>query len=124
MKKVLYIEDNDDNIYMLKTRLERKGYEVLIAKDGFAGIQSAKDAQPDIILLDVGLPDMDGYQTASQIKQDPSIQHIPIIMLTAHALSDDREKAIKAGAEEYEAKPVNFAVLLAKIEQLTAKSST
>ncbi len=121
MKKVLYIEDNDDNIYMLKTRLERKGYEVLIAKDGFAGIQSAKDAQPDIILLDVGLPDMDGYQTASKIKQDPSILHIPIIMLTAHALSDDREKAIKAGAEEYEAKPVNFVALLAKIEQLTTK---
>lgn len=119
MKKVLYIEDNDDNIYMLKTRLERKGYEMVIAKDGFSGIQAVHDSMPDIILLDVGLPDMDGYETAKKIKQDQTIKHIPIIMLTAHALSDDREKAIKSGAEEYESKPVNLVALITKIEALT-----
>lgn len=119
MKKVLYIEDNEDNIYMLQSRLERKGYEVIIARDGFEGYDTAISALPDIILLDVGLPGMNGYETAQKLKSNPAIQQIPIIMLTAHALSDDREKAIKAGAQEYESKPVNIVALVDKIEVLT-----
>ena len=120
MTTVLYIEDNEDNIFMLKSRLERKGYDVLIAKDGFAGYEAAVANIPDIILLDVGLPEMDGYDTARKVKSDEATKHIPIIMLTAHALSDDRDKAFAAGADEYEAKPVNFSVLLEKIAKLTA----
>lgn len=121
MKRVLYIEDNEDNIFMLKMRLERKGYEVHIAKDGNSGYEASISLQPDIILLDVGLPDMDGYETARKIRADSKILHIPIIMITAQALSDDKEKAFEAGAQEYEPKPVNFDGLLEKIETLTSK---
>ena len=121
MKKVLYIEDNEDNIFMLKSRLEYKGYEVIIAKDGYEGYETAMTSAPDIILLDVGLPGIDGYETAKKIKDDEKIKNIPIIMLTAHALSDDRAKAIQAGAEEYEPKPIDMASLIGKIEALTVK---
>lgn|SRR3990167_1080241 len=119
MTKILYIEDNDDNIYMLKMRLERKGHEVLIARDGLAGYHAAVENKPDIILLDVGLPVLDGYQTAQKLKADDSVKKIPVIMLTAHALSEDRDRALNSGADEYEAKPVNLAALLQKIEALT-----
>jgi two-component system, cell cycle response regulator DivK len=120
MTSVLYIEDNEDNIFMLQSRLERKGYQVTIAKDGYAGYDAAVTNVPDIILLDVGLPEMDGYDTARKLKANEITKAIPIIMLTAHALSDDRDKAFAAGADEYEAKPVNFAVLLEKITKLTS----
>lgn len=119
MVKVLYIEDNEDNIYMLKIKLERKGFDVIIAKDGLEGYSMAKTVLPNIILLDVGLPVMDGYQVAQKIKGDPAIRHIPIIMLTAHALAEDRIKAIEAGADEYEPKPVNLEELLKKMAMLT-----
>ena len=121
MTKVLYIEDNEDNIYMLKMRLEKKGFEVIIARDGQEGLNAIKTVSPDIVLLDVGLPIMDGYQVAKKAKSDPKISHIPIIMLTANALAEDREKALKAGADEYEPKPLNLQNLLAKIENLTKK---
>lgn len=121
MKKILYIEDNEDNIFMLKTRLERKGYEVLIARAGLEGYDSARASLPDIILLDVGLPDIDGYETVKKIKNDPIIKEIPVIMLTAHAMAEDRAKAFKAGAEEYEPKPVDLQSLINKIEKLTEK---
>jgi len=121
MTKVLYIEDNEDNIYMLKMRLEKKGFEVVIARDGQAGLNAALTVSPDIILLDVGLPVLDGYQVAKKAKSDPKIAHIPIIMLTANALAEDRDKALKAGANEYEPKPVNMQNLLAKIEALALK---
>lgn len=124
MKKILYIEDNEDNIFMLKMRLERKGYQVTIAMNGLEGCNKARSEAEnsllDIILLDVGLPDIDGYEVAKRIKSDSSIKHIPIIMLTAHALSEAHEKALQAGAEEYESKPVNFESLLQKIEKLTS----
>ncbi len=121
MTKILYIEDNEDNIYMLKMRLEKKGFEVVIARDGQEGLNAFKTVSPDIVLLDVGLPIMDGYQVANKAKSDPKISHIPIIMLTANALAEDRDKALKAGADEYEAKPLNMQNLLAKIEKLTKK---
>lgn len=121
MTKVLYIEDNEDNIYMLKERLVRKGFEVIIARDGEAGFNAIKTQSPDIVLLDVGLPVMDGYQVAKKAKSDPEIRHIPIIMLTANAMAEDREKALSAGADEYEPKPVNMQNLLKKIESLVSK---
>ena len=103
-------------------RLERKGYEVVIVRDGLEGLQAIKTVSPDIVLLDVGLPSMDGYQVAKESKSDPEIAHIPIIMLTANALSEDREKAIRAGADDYEPKPVIMENLLKKIEALTHRS--
>lgn len=121
MTKILYIEDNEDNIYMLKMRLERKGFEVLIARDGLAGYNAAVENKPDIILLDVGLPVLDGYQTAQKLKTDDSVKQIPVIMLTAHALSEDRDRALNSGADEYESKPVNLPALLQKIEALARK---
>ena len=124
MTKLLYIEDNEDNIFMLKTRLERKGFEMLIARNGLEGLQVAQTASPDLILLDVGLPIMDGYEIAKKIKADPAIQHIPIIMLTAHVMVEDREKAFQSGANEYEPKPVNMVSLLKKIETLLQNPPT
>jgi two-component system cell cycle response regulator DivK len=118
MTKILYIEDNEDNIYMLKTRLERKGYEVMVAMDGFKGFDLAKTCAPDIILLDVGLPEMDGYETTKKIKAEADIAHIPIIILTAHVQASDRDKALRSGAQEYESKPINLASLLEKIQRL------
>ncbi len=121
MTKVLYIEDNEDNIYMLKSRLERKGFEVIIARDGEEGYKMATTASPDIILLDVGLPLLDGYQVAKKLKSDPKYQTLPIIMLTANAMAEDRDRALQAGADEYEPKPVNMENLLKKIEILAKK---
>ncbi len=120
-KKILYVEDNEDNIYMLKMRLERKGYEMIIAKDGLEGYNTTVSVLPDIILLDVGLPVMDGYEAAKKIKADSRINHIPIIMLTAHVLAEDHQKAFHAGADAYEPKPINMPELLKKIEALTSK---
>lgn len=122
MTKVLYIEDNEDNIYMLKMRLERKGFEVIVARDGLEGYNAALSFFPDIILLDVGLPVMSGYEVATKIKNTSKISHIPIIMLTAHVLSEDRKRALEAGANEYEPKPVNLVDLIQKIEALTSKN--
>ena len=121
MSKILYVEDNEDNIYMLKMRLERKGYTILISKDGLEGINKAKEEKPDLILMDVGLPSMDGYEATKILKQSVDTQNIPIIILTAHALSTDVEKAKQAGANEFETKPVNVVNLIAKMEKLIKK---
>lgn len=121
MTKILYVEDNDDNIFMLKMRLERKGYEVVIARDGEEGVTKASSESPDIILMDVGLPKIDGYEATRQLKSGESTKGIPIIMLTAHALTSDQEKAIQAGADDYAAKPVNFKKLLEQMDALLQK---
>lgn len=121
MSKILYVEDNEDNIYMLKMRLERKGYNILISKDGADGISKAKAEKPDLILMDVGLPSMDGYEATTILKKSTETQNIPVIILTAHALSTDVEKAKQAGADEFETKPVNVVNLLAKMEKLIKK---
>ena len=121
MSKILYVEDNEDNIYMLKMRLERKGYNILISKDGLEGINKAKEEKPDLILMDVGLPSMDGYEATKILKQSAETQSIPIIILTAHALSTDIEKAKQAGADEFETKPINVVNLVAKMEKLIKK---
>ncbi len=122
-KKILYVEDNDDNVYMLKPRLERKGYEVLIAVDGKEGIYLAKNRNPDLILMDLDLPIIDGWEASKQLKEDTNTKHIPIIALSARVIEEDRVGAIDAGCDDYESKPVNFSRLLTKIETLLMSGS-
>lgn len=116
MSKILYVEDNEDNVFMLATRLRRKGYEVVIARDGAEGINLAHAESPDLILMDLSLPVLDGWEATRRLKASPETQSIPIIALTAHAMAGDREQAVAAGADEYDTKPVRLPALLAKIE--------
>ena len=123
MPKILYVEDNDDNLYMLALRFEvLDGYEIITASDGAEGVAKAHAEKPDLILMDLNLPVMDGWEATRQLKADPATAHIPVIALTAHAMSGDREKALAAGADESDTKPVEFNRLLGKIEQVLAKS--
>ena len=117
MAKILIVEDNEMNLDMLSRRLERRGYEVVIAMDGATGVSMAKSDKPDLILMDMSLPVMDGWEATRQIKADDDVKAIPVIALTAHAIAGDREKALAAGCDEYESKPVKFPRLLAKIEE-------
>lgn len=118
MTKILLVEDNETNRDMLSRRLARKGYEVILAADGLEGMRMAQGQAPDLILMDMSLPLLDGWEATRQLKADPSTQATPIIALTAHAMSGDREKALEAGCDEYETKPVEFQRLLTKIEAL------
>jgi len=118
MKKILYVEDNEDNIYMLTSRLSRKGFEVVIATDGKQGVTMSLAESPSLIIMDLGLPVLDGWQAIRQIKASAETGHIPIIALTAHAMSDDRAKAHEAGCDDFDTKPVNMPRLLEKIEAL------
>lgn len=118
MIKILLVEDNADNRDMLMRRLERNDFNVVLAVDGQDGVNKAREEAPDIILMDMSLPVIDGWEATKQIKSDVTIAHIPIIALTAHAMSGDREKAIAAGCNEYDTKPVDLARLLGKIEVL------
>jgi len=113
--KILYVEDNDDNIYMLKNRLSRAGFTVLIATNGAQGIAMATSDKPDLILMDITLPDIDGEEATRRIKADPATKGIPIIALTANAMSGDREKALAAGCDDFDTKPVEMPRLLEKI---------
>jgi CheY-like chemotaxis protein len=123
MKKILLVEDNEMNSDMLSRRLMRKKYEVVIAVDGQEGVDMARTENPDIILLDMGLPIMDGWTAAGILKGDDATKDIPIIALTAHAMSGDREKALEAGADDYDTKPVEFKRLLGKIRSYTGEES-
>ena len=116
MSKILIVEDNEMNRDMLSRRLERKGYEVVMAEDGQIGVDMSKSENPDLILMDLSLPVMDGWEATSNIKEDDDTKDIPIIVLTAHAMAGDREKAIEAGADEYDTKPIDFKRLLGKIK--------
>jgi two-component system cell cycle response regulator DivK len=116
--KILYVEDNDDNVYMLKNRLSRAGFTVIVATDGTQGIAMASSEQPDLILMDLTLPDLDGEEATRRIKSDPATKRIPIIALTANAMSSDRQKAIAAGCDDFDTKPVDMPRLLAKIAAL------
>jgi CheY-like chemotaxis protein len=120
-EKILLVEDNELNRDMLSRRLERKGYQVVIAVDGGQGVALAQSELPDLILMDMDLPVVDGWQATQQLKATPATAAIPIIALTAHAMAGDREKALQAGCDEYETKPVEFARLLAKIQGLLEK---
>ena len=118
MSKILLVEDNEMNRDMLSRRLKRKGFEVDIAVDGQAGVDMASSSNPDIILMDLSLPIIDGWEATRCIKADPATQNIPVIALTAHAMSGDEEKAREAGCDDYDTKPVNLKRLLEKIGNL------
>ena len=115
MMKILYVEDNEDNIYMLSRRLKRKGCEVVIAGDGVAGIEAARREKPALILMDLSLPKLDGWEATRQLKADADTSASPIIALSAHALEGEREKALDAGCDDFDTKPVEFARLMGKI---------
>ena len=121
MSKILLVEDNEMNRDMLTRRLERKGFEVVIAVDGQAGVDMASSSNPDIILMDLSLPVIDGWEATRQIKADPATQPIPVIALTAHAMAGDEQKALQAGCNDYDTKPVDLKRLLGKIENLLGK---
>jgi CheY-like chemotaxis protein len=123
MTKILYVEDNEDNVYMLRHRLERKGIEVLIAGDGAQGIAAAERERPDLILMDLSLPVIDGWEAARRLKSSPDTRAIPIIALSAHAMTGDRERALAAGCDDYDTKPVDLRGLMAKIEALLPQGS-
>jgi two-component system, cell cycle response regulator DivK len=124
MIRVLLVEDNEINRDMLARRLIRRGFEILIAIDGAEGVKMAQSSQPDLILMDMSLPIIDGWEATRQLKALPSTCHIPIIALTAHAMAGDRDRCLQAGCDEYDTKPIEFARLLAKINVLLAASST
>jgi len=117
MTRILLVEDNDMNRDMLSRRLARKGYEVLVAVDGATGIAMAHDEKPDLILMDMSLPVIDGWEASRRLKGAPETNGIPIIALTAHALATDRDKAFEAGCNDYDTKPVELPRLLEKIDQ-------
>ena len=118
MAKLLLVEDNEMNRDMLSRRLARRGYEVVIAVDGAQGVEIASSTQPDLILMDMSLPIMDGWEATRRIKTAESTRQIPIIGLTAHAMAGDREKALSAGCDEYDTKPIEIERLIGKIEAL------
>lgn len=120
MVKLLLVEDNEMNRDMLSRRLERKGFDLIVAKDGEEGVALTKSEMPDIILMDMSLPIMDGWEATKILKADDATKHIPVIALTAHAMSGDREKALEAGCDDYDTKPIDLPRLLEKISALTS----
>ena len=118
MKKILLVEDNEMNRDMLSRRLMRKGYEVSIAVDGGQGVEMAQSAAPDLILMYMSLPVLDGWEATRQLKNTDATRHIPVIALTAHAMSGDRERALEAGCDDYDTKPIELPRLLEKIETM------
>jgi len=121
MPKILLVEDNEMNRDMLSRRLQRKGYEVVLALDGQSGVEMTQTQAPDLVLMDMSLPVLDGWEATRRLKADTATRHIPVIALTAHAMSSDREKAIEAGCDDYDTKPVELMRLLAKIDALLRK---
>ena len=124
MPKILLVEDNEMNRDMLSRRLQKKGYEVVTAVDGVEGVALAVSEAPALILMDMSLPVVDGWEATRQLKASPATRSIPIIALTAHAMSGDREKALGAGCDDFDTKPVELARLLEKIEALLARKGT
>jgi two-component system cell cycle response regulator DivK len=115
MPRILLVEDNEMNRDMLTRRLERRGFKILAAHDGAEGVKMALSEKPDLILMDMSLPVMDGWDATRAIKADPEVTHIPVIGLTAHSMAGDREKCLAAGCDEYDTKPIDFPRLLDKI---------
>ena len=122
MAKILLVEDNEMNRDMLARRLEKRGFRMVIAVDGAGGVALARSEHPDLILMDMSLPVIDGWEATRQLRADPATAAVPIIALTAHAMAEDREKAIAAGCNEYETKPVDLSSLLVKIDALLPKA--
>ncbi len=123
MPKILLVEDNEDNRDMLLRRLERRGYQIIVAMDGQQGVDKAKAEQPDLILMDMSLPVLDGWTATSQLKALPETKHIPIIGLSANAMAGDYEKGIAAGCDDYDTKPVEINRLLEKMQGLLNKTN-
>ena len=121
MAKILLVEDNEMNRDMLSRRLRRRGYQVVLAVDGQSGVEMAQNQAPDLVLMDMSLQVLDGWEAARHLKADAPTKHIPIIALTAHAMSGDREKALDAGCDDYDTKPIELARLLGKIEALLSR---
>ena len=124
MAKVLLVEDNEMNRDMLSRRLIRRGFQVVFAMDGQQGVDLARSERPDIILMDMSLPIIDGWEASRRLKADDATRSVPVIGLTAHAMSGDREKAIEAGCDDYDTKPVDFARLMEKIQTLITRKMT
>ncbi|MEK8095447.1 response regulator [Methylocystis sp. IM3] len=124
MAKILLVEDNEMNRDMLSRRLKRNGYDVVIAVDGQQGVEMAASEAPDLILMDMSLPVIDGWEATRRVKQDDATRKIPVIALTAHAMAGDREKAMEAGCEDYDTKPVEITRLLGKITALLASGAS
>jgi len=121
MQKILYVEDNDDNVYVMKGRLPRLEFEVVVAADGEQGVAMAETEAPDLILMDLRLPGIDGWETTRRIKAATATKAIPVIALSAHAMAGDREKALEAGCDDYDTKPVDFPRLLERIRRVLAR---
>ena len=117
MAKILYVEDNEDNVYMLQRRLTRKGFDVVIAENGQVGVDKSKSESPDLILMDLSMPVMDGWDAIKIIKEDDVTKSIPVIALSAHAMEEHRQRALESGADDYDTKPVDLERLLGKINQ-------
>ena len=118
MPKILIVEDNEENRDALSRRLQRRGFEVVMAFDGKLGVAAARTELPDLILMDMNMPEVDGWEATRQVKADPAISHIPVIALTAHAMAGDRDRAMAAGCVDYHTKPVELPKLLAQIEAI------
>jgi len=123
MPTILLVEDNEMNRDMLSRRLERKGYRVVLAVDGQNGVEMAAAHAPDLVLMDMSLPVLDGWEATRRLKAAPATRHVPVIALTAHAMAGDREKAIGAGCDDFDTKPVDFARLVEKIEALLGRAA-
>jgi CheY-like chemotaxis protein len=119
--KILYVEDNEDNVYVLRNRLKRAGFEIVVAADGMQGIALTASEQPSLVIMDLGLPVLDGWEATRRLKADPATRHIPVIALSAHAMAGEREKALAAGCDDFDTKPVELPRLLDKIRALLAK---
>jgi len=124
VKRIVYVEDNEDNVFMLQTWFELIGdFEILVAVNGNDGLAMVANERPDLVLMDLNLPDIDGWEVTRRLKADPSTAGIPVIALTAHAMSGDREKALAAGCDEFDTKPVDFDRLLQKVNALLGGSA-
>jgi len=123
MKKLLLVEDNEMNRDMLSRRLARRGYEIVVATDGSQGVAEATRHLPDLIIMDMSLPVLDGWESTRALKEQPETRSIPVLALTAHAMAGERERALEAGCNDYDTKPVDFTRLLGKIETLLSGST-
>lgn len=124
MAKILLVEDNEMNRDMLSRRLQRRGYDVEMAVDGRQGVEMAKSGQYDLVLMDMSLPELDGWGATRELRAEPATRELPIIALTAHAMAGDQEKALEAGCDDYDIKPIELSRLLSKIEALLGRSPT
>ncbi|MGH9200737.1 MAG: response regulator [Vicinamibacterales bacterium] len=122
MPNILIVEDNEASRDALARRLERRGYQIILAPDGAQGVSVARSVRPDLVLMDLGLPVIDGWEATRQLKGDAMTRHIPIIVLSAHAMTNDRELALAAGGDEFDTKPVRFQLLIEKIESLLSRA--